>query len=123
MAKEYFIRLELLNSLTQATKGWCLLVSKKGSLMERKSCCSGRSCCPSTQALRPAVTLTPKKEPVVTVKTPKAEDVKTEVIKEVEGHHANAAVKVEKKETGNATAVKKEEALKVNVGCGLGACN
>ncbi|KAL1805799.1 hypothetical protein ACET3Z_028867 [Daucus carota] len=91
--------------------------------MERKSCCSGRSCCLSTRALRPAVTLTPKKDPVVMVKTPKAEDVKTEIIKKVEGRHANAAVKVEKKETGNATSVKKEEAVKVNVGCGGGACN
>ncbi|WOG94662.1 hypothetical protein DCAR_0313959 [Daucus carota subsp. sativus] len=77
--------------------------------MERKSCCSGRSCCPSARAVRPVAT--PKKEPVVMVKTPKAEDVKPEMIK-------NAAVKVEKKETGNVTAVKKEEAVKVNVGCG-----
>ncbi|WOG99341.1 hypothetical protein DCAR_0518689 [Daucus carota subsp. sativus] len=89
--------------------------------MEKKSCCSGRSCCPSTRAVRPVAT--PKEEPGVTVKTPKAEDVKPEIITEVEGHHATAAVKVERKEAGNVAAVKKEEAVKVNVGCGGGACN
>lgn len=86
--------------------------------MERKRCCAGRSCCPSTRVVRPMAT--PKKEPVMMVKTLKEENVKPEIIKKVEGHHANAAVKFEKTESRN--VVKKED-VKVNIGCGGGACN
>lgn len=72
--------------------------------------------------MKPVAT-TPKKEPVMKVKTPKIEDVKPEMIKKVEGHLANAAVKSEKTESKNVSTVKKQDVVKVNVGCGGGACN
>lgn len=57
------------------------------------------------------------------LKTPKVEVVKPEAVKKVEDYQVmNDAVKVEKKETANVTKVlKKEESVKVNVGCGGGA--
>ncbi|KAK1398700.1 hypothetical protein POM88_008563 [Heracleum sosnowskyi] len=83
--------------------------------MERKSCCSGRSCCPSTRTMT-----TPKKEQLVAMKTPKVEVVKPEPVKKA-GDYQVSPVKVEKKEaTAYGTSVKKEEAVKVNVGCGGG---
>lgn len=84
--------------------------------MERKSCCSARSCCPSTRTMT-----TPKKEPVVTMKTPKVEVVKPETVKKIEDYEVNA-VKLETKDSASVTSVKKEEDVKVNVGCGGGAC-
>lgn len=66
---------------------------------------------------------TPKQEPGVTMKTPKLDDVKLETTTKVEGNVLNS-VKVEDKKHEVSLTVKKEEDVKVKVGCCRGAsCN
>lgn len=80
--------------------------------MERKSCCSGmRSCSSSSTRVMPTMSI--KKE----------EDLKPKIKKEfVHQPVATTPVKTESKgvkiEEKVATNVKKEEPVKVNVGCG-----
>lgn len=66
--------------------------------MDKRSCCSPRSCCPSS-------TRAPKKETVI----------QAEPLNKADDHKVDA-VKIEKKESG-AKTIKKED-VKVNVGCG-----
>ncbi|KAL4636782.1 hypothetical protein ACB092_03G033200 [Castanea dentata] len=81
--------------------------------MERKSCCGGRSYVSSP------CTTQPKKEPVVSPK--KEKSVKKETAEDVKGSStcgAEAAVKSPKVEEKEIASVKKEEKVKVNLGCG-----
>lgn len=79
--------------------------------MERKSCCSARSCYPLTRTV-----ITPKHEPQVIMKLPKVEDIKLEPLKKAEGDVPNP-VKIEDQKPGITLTVKREEDAKVKVDC------